>query len=134
MDTNIIDTNTYGFILNNIKLLNSNVNEKILKFYIDKIIQEITIKTNRIKFPNDLRYLVIDLANDAFAINTMNTTPDQKQAINSMSEGGRSVNFGIDSYSQTRFNLLLQQKLNDNEKLINRYRLVYKVVNPNAKN
>ena len=67
LDTNIIDTNTYSFILNNVKLLNSNMNEKILKFYIDKVIQEITIKTNRIKFPSDLRYLVIDLVNDAFA-------------------------------------------------------------------
>lgn len=134
MDTNIIDTNTYGFILNNIKLLNSNTNEQILKFYIDKTIQEITIKTNRIKFPADLRYLVIDLVNDAFAINSMNSDPTQNQMAKSMSEGDRRVDFGIDSYSQTRFNLLLQQKLADNEKLINRYRLMYKVVKPDAKN
>lgn len=134
MDTNIIDTNTYGFILNNIKLLNSNTNEQILKFYIDKTIQEITIKTNRIRFPADLRYLVIDLVNDAFAINSMNSDPTQNQTAKSMSEGDRRVDFGIDSYSQTRFNLLLQQKLADNEKLINRYRLMYKVVKPDAKN
>ena len=134
MDTRIIDTNTYGFIVNNIKLLNPDVNEEIIKFYIDKVIQEITTKTNRIKFPSDLKYLVIDLVNDTFAINKMNTNSQEAQSIKSMSEQDRKVDFGIDSYSQTRFNLLLQQKLEDNQKLINRYRLLYKVVDKNAEN
>ena len=134
MPTEIIDTSTNGFILNNIKLLNPDVKEEILKFYINKAIQEITIKTNRIKFPDDLRYLVIDLINDMFAINNMNTNSQEAQSIKSMTEQDRKVDFGLDSYSQTRFNLLLQQKLLDNEKLINRYRLMYKVVKPNAEN
>ena len=134
MDIKVIDTNTYGFIVNNIKLLNPDVNEEIIKFYIDKVIQEITIKTNRIKFPSDLKYLVIDLVNDTFAINKMNTNSQESQSIKSMSEQDRKVDFGIDSYSQTRFNLLLQQKLEDNQKLINRYRLLYKVVDKNAEN
>lgn len=134
MDSKIIDSNTYGFILNNVKLLNSEMDEKVLKYYIDKTIQEITTKTNRNKFPNDLRYLVIDLVNDAFAINNMNSATDQTQSIKSMSEGDRRVEFGIDSYSQTRFNLLLQQKLSENEKLINRFKLLYRVVKPNEQN
>lgn len=134
MPTEIIDTSTNGFILNNIKLLNPDVKEEILKFYINKAIQEITIKTNRIKFPDDLKYLVIDLVNDMLAINNMNTNSQEAQSIKSMTEQDRKVDFGLDSYSQTRFNLLLQQKLLDNEKLINRYRLMYKVVEPNAKN
>lgn len=134
MPTEIIDTSTNGFILNNIKLLNPDVKEEILKFYINKAIQEITIKTNRIKFPDDLKYLVIDLINDMLAINNMNTNSQEAQSIKSMTEQDRKVDFGLDSYSQTRFNLLLQQKLLDNEKLINRYRLMYKVVEPNAKN
>lgn len=134
MPTEIIDTSTNGFILNNVKLLNPDVKEEILKFYINKAIQEITIKTNRIKFPDDLRYLVIDLINDMFAINNMNTNSQEAQSIKSMTEQDRKVDFGLDSYSQTRFNLLLQQKLLDNEKLINRYRLMYKVVKPNAEN
>lgn len=134
MPTEIIDTSTNGFILNNVKLLNPDVKEEILKFYINKAVQEITIKTNRIKFPNDLKYLVIDLVNDMFAINNMNTNSQEAQSIKSMTEQDRKVDFGLDSYSQTRFNLLLQQKLLDNEKLINRYRLMYKVVKPNAEN
>lgn len=134
MPTEIIDTSTNGFILNNIKLLNPDVKEEILKFYINKAIQEITIKTNRIKFPDDLKYLVIDLINDTLAINNMNTNSQEAQSIKSMTEQDRKVDFGLDSYSQTRFNLLLQQKLLDNEKLINRYRLMYKVVKPNAEN
>ena len=134
MPTEIIDTSTNGFILNNVKLLNPDVKEEILKFYINKAIQEITIKTNRIKFPDDLKYLVIDLVNDMFAINNMNTNSQEAQSIKSMTEQDRKVDFGLDSYSQTRFNLLLQQKLLDNEKLINRYRLMYKVVKPNAEN
>lgn len=134
MPTEIIDTSTNGFILNNVKLLNPDVKEEILKFYINKAVQEITIKTNRIKFPDDLRYLVIDLINDMFAINNMNTNSQEAQSIKSMTEQDRKVDFGLDSYSQTRFNLLLQQKLLDNEKLINRYRLMYKVVKPNAEN
>lgn len=134
MPTEIIDTSTNGFILNNIKLLNPDIKEEILKFYINKAIQEITIKTNRIKFPDDLKYLVIDLVNDMLAINNMNTNSQEAQSIKSMTEQDRKVDFGLDSYSQTRFNLLLQQKLLDNEKLINRYRLMYKVVEPNAEN
>lgn len=134
MDIKVIDTNTYGFIVNNIKLLNPDVNEEIIKFYIDKVVKEITIKTNRVKFPSDLKYLVIDLVNDTFAINKMNTNSQEAQSIKSMTEQDRKVDFGIDSYSQTRFNLLLQQKLEDNQKLINRYRLLYKVVEKNAEN
>ena len=132
MPNEIIDANTYSFILNNTKLLNQNINEEILKFYINKAIQEITIKTNRIKFPSDLRYLVIDLINDTFAINNMNSNSSEMQTIKSMTEQDRKVDFGLDSYSQTRFNLLLQQKIEDNQKLINRYKLLYKVVNPDG--
>lgn len=132
MPNEIIDANTYSFILNNTKLLNQNINEEILKFYINKAVQEITIKTNRIKFPSDLRYLVIDLINDTFAINNMNSNSSEMQTIKSMTEQDRKVDFGLDSYSQTRFNLLLQQKIEDNQKLINRYRLLYKVVNPDG--
>ena len=40
------------------------------------------------------------------------------------------LNFGASSFSQTKMQLLIQQKLNDNEILIKRYRLLYKVVCP----
>ena len=55
MDSKIIDANTYDFILHNAKLMNKDYNEEILIFYIDKVINDITIKTNRNKFPTALK-------------------------------------------------------------------------------
>ena len=134
MDSKIIDANTYDFILHNAKLMNKDYNEEILIFYIDKVINDITIKTNRNKFPTDLKYLVVDLIGDLLDTNKVINNSSEQQGIQSLSENGRSVNFGMDSFSQSRFNMLLQQKISDNEKLINRYRLLYKVVNRNGEN
>jgi hypothetical protein len=44
-----------------------------------------------------------------------------------MSEDGRSINFGATEYEKTKMNLFLQQKLAQNETLLKRYRLLYKV-------
>ena len=132
MDTKIIDAPTYDFILHNVKLINKNYNEELLVFYTDKAIQDIVTKTNRNKFPEGLKYLVVDMITDILDINKANSTSSESQGIKSISEGDRKVDFGMDSYSQARFNLLLQQKITDNEKLINRYRLLYKVVDKNA--
>lgn len=133
MDSKIISSNTYNFILNNIRLLNQNIKEEILKFFIDKVINEIVIKTNRNKFPEDLRYLVIDIVNDLCAEYTSEIEPDSNNVIQSMSEDGRSVNFGASDFFKTKMQLILQQKLNDNEILIRKYRLLYKVVCPYGK-
>ena len=134
MDTKIIDEKTYDFILHSSKLINKDYNEEVLAFYIDKIINDIVIKTNRNKFPEGLKYLVVEMITDILDINKANTTSSESQGIKSISEGDRKVDFGMDSYSQARFNLLLQQKVLDNEKLINRYRWLYKVVDRNAEN
>lgn len=134
MNTKIIDAPTYDSILHNVKLINKDYDEELLIFYVDKVIQDIVIKTNRNKFPEDLKYLVVDMITDILDINKANDTSSESQGIKSISEGGRNVSFGMDSYSQARFNLLLQQKITDNEKLINRYRLLYKVVNKDGEN
>lgn len=133
MDSKIIKSDIYNFILNNIRLLNQNIKEEILKFFIDKVINEIVIKTNRNKFPEDLKYLVIDIVNDLCAEYTSEIEPDANNVIQSMSEDGRSVNFGASDFFKTKMQLLLQQKLNDNEILIRKYRLLYKVVCPYEK-
>lgn len=130
MDSKIIDSNTYDFILHNAKLMNKDYNEEILIFYIDKVINDITIKTNRNKFPIDLKYLVIDLIGDLLDVNKIITSSTENKGIKSLSENDRRVEFGLDSTSQSRFNVLLQQKLEDNRTLINRYKLLYKVVKP----
>ena len=134
MDSKIIDTKTYDFILRNAKLINKDFNEEILAYYIDKAINDVTIKTNRNKFPEGLKYLVVEMITDILDVNKANNSSSESQGIKSISEGGRNVSFGMSDYSLSRFNLLLQQKIADNEKLINRYRLLYKVVDRNAEN
>lgn len=127
MDSRIIDSETYNFMFVNIKALNSGISDELITFYIDKAVQEIVIKTNRNKFPIDLKYLAIDLVTDLFTLYKADTNPSDIQGIQSMSEDGRTVNFGINSYDVNKLNSLLTQKLKDNETLINRYRLLYKV-------
>ena len=71
--------------------------------------------------------MVIDLVNDIFSLHNADTNPLISQNIQNMSEDGRTVNFGINSYDREKLNLLLQQKIKDNETQINRYKLLYKV-------
>lgn len=137
-----INNELFKFILDNVKLL-LNIKERtekstdeekaayeytinILTLYINKLCKEIKIKTNRYKFPEDLKYLVIDLTVDAYNQYNIENNSDSNQVIQSMSETGRSVNFGTPDNIKTKFQLILQKQLNDNEKQINRYRLLYK--------
>ena len=127
MDNKIIDNQTYQFILQNVKLLNTNISDNLAEFFINKAITEIVIKTNRNKFPNDLKYLVVDMVNDFYMENKTISDVSNNQVIQSMSEDGRSVNFGLDDLSKMKLQAFIQQKLKDNETLINRYKLLYKV-------
>ncbi len=127
---NILDDELFDFIYNQILILNniskpdSNI-EEVIKYCINDICTQITIKTNRNKFPKDLKYLAIDLVNSAFNLYETDYNGTQ-QAIQSMSETGRSVTFGETDNQKTKYQLLIQQKLKDNEVLINRYRLLYR--------
>ena len=107
--------------------------KNLLTYYINEICNNISIKTNRTKFPEGLKYLAIELTNDAYEMYNSNTT-DNKQSIQSMSETGRTVNFGISDTWKTKYQILINRQLNDNEKLINRYRLLYKMRCPYEKN
>lgn len=149
MSNHVVDDKLFNFILDNVKTLR-NIEDlpenatpeqteeyekliNIISLFIDSTCQEIIIKTNRTKFPEDLKYLAIDIVNDMYGQFLSDTNPDANNVIQSMSEDGRSVNFGASSFSQTKMQLLIQQKLNDNEALIKRYRLLYKVVCPYEK-
>lgn len=128
-------TNTFNFIMSEvIKLLPNMETDKkpILEFYVRKICNDITIKTNRNSFPIGLKYLVVELALDAFEIYKADNT-DDKQVIQSMSETGRTVNFGDSDTWKTKYQILINKQLNDNEKLINRYRLLYRTRCPYEK-
>lgn len=127
---NILDTELFDFIYNKILTLNNitapeqNIT-KIIEYYINDVCTQITIKTNRNKFPKDLKYLAIGMINRAFNLYKSDTTSDN-QNIQSMSETGRSVTFGETDNQKTKYQLLINQELKDNELLINRYRLLYK--------
>ena len=125
---NIIDKDTFDFIREQVL---SSIEDKIpdietfVDYYINKICLDIVIKTNRNSFPKDLKYLVVELTKDAHAMYKSNSA-EANQTIQSMSETGRTVNFGISDTEKTKYQLLINRQLNDNEKLINRYKLLYK--------
>lgn len=140
----IIPEDLFNFILTNVKVL-LNIEEpsndaseeekakynnkiQILTIYINTFCQNVIIKTNRIKFPKGLRYLAITSTVDMYNqyINASSNSEDN-QVIQSMSETGRSVSFGVSDLLKIKFQLLIQQQINDNISLINSYKLLYKV-------
>lgn len=123
----IITAELMNFILDNVKLrleITDASKDSLLTLYINTLCQNITIRTNRKKFPEDLKYVVIDMVVDKFDVNKKDS---DIQNIQSMSENGRSVNYGVSSTTASRLNIIAQKQLDENDKLINRYRLVYKV-------
>lgn len=132
---NILSKDTFNFILEEVIKLLPEIKpgeKSILEFYINKICNDILIKTNRNSFPIGLKHLVIQLTLDAFEIYKADNIED-KQSIQSMSETGRTVNFGVSDTWKTKYQILINKQLNDNEKLINRYRLLYKTRCPYEK-
>ena len=97
----------------------------ILTLYIKAICQQILIKTNRRMFIPELKYVVIDLVNDKYN-NSNDLSSDSLQSIQSMSEAGRSVNFGVSNALTNKINLIVQKQLKDNDQMINQYKLLYK--------
>ena len=146
---NIIDEKLFEFIYSQVLLLNgvtipgadASQDEKnkyeqlknLLTYYINEICNNILIKTNRNTFPEGLKYLAVELTNNAYEMYNSNNT-DNNQTIQSMSETGRTVNFGVSDTWKTKYQILINRQLNDNEKLINRYRLLYKTRCPYEKN
>ena len=113
-------------ILLNVKVMKSigdSSYDNVLKLYIKLICEKILDRTNRRIFPKNLAYLVVDMVVDKYESNLPITNI---QWIQSMSETGRSVNFGVDSVTASKLNLLAQQKVNEYEILLGKYRLLYK--------
>jgi len=147
MDESIIDQETFLFIYENVCIFNNipysdtdieddNItgeNYKII-YLINKMVQEIVNLTNRHKFPEPLKYLVVDLVTNDYMVIKNEQTPDTNQNITSMSEAGRSISFGATSTWQTKYNKLLEQQMNDNIAQINKFKLLYKVECPYGKN
>ena len=110
---------------------NQDDKENLFKLYVDKATQTILNLTNRIKFPEPLRYIVLDLMNDFFDIakSKNNETPTTNTSdISSMSEAGRSISFGNQSatYYSTLISKHIDEQLEIRRKEIYRYRLLYR--------
>lgn len=113
-------------ILDGVKLIlniTDTSKDELFTLYIKILCTNILIKTNRRIFVPDLKYLVIDLV-----VNKFNTdTPDEEiQSIVSMTEYDRTVNFGVSNVLQTKLTLLAQKQLQENDILINKYKLLYR--------
>ena len=97
---------------------------QLLTLYIRMICENILIKTNRRIFPEPLKNVVINLVKDKFDSN--NTNNPELNSIKSMSEYDRTVSFGASSTLETRLNLIAQKQLDENEQLINKFKLLYR--------
>lgn len=137
---NEVSYEIFNFILDNVKLLigldelsdkateedkkqHKNTIDK-LTFYINYLCKQILIKTNRYNFPEDLKYLVINLTCDTYDLHMKPS--EENTEVQSVSETGRSVTFGTNDSYKTKFQMLIAKQIEDNEKQINRYRLLYK--------
>ena len=146
MDKSITDEETFLFIYKNVCLENNipytdeditddNItgeNYKII-YLINKMLMKIVILTNRQIFPKELKYLVVEMVNEDYSIIKSDTDPEYNQGIQSMSEAGRSVSFGSSDTWKAKYNLLMTQQLKDREQQINKFKLLYKVGCPYAK-
>ena len=126
-ENNGITQELINFILTNVKLMlgiEDASQDSLLTLYINIICHNFLIRVNRRVFPEKAKYLMIDLVKDKFDSN--NTTDPQLQAIQSMSEYDRTVNFGVTSTVANKLNLIAQKQLDNNEILINKFKLLYK--------
>lgn len=130
-----IEKDTYDFMLKNVNLLNKEISDSdLLNYFIDKTCTEIIIKTNRNKFPDALKFLVIDLVDEAIGLYTSTKQDAEKnQVVQSMSETGRSITYGTSDDWKTKYKLLLEKQMEDHKTMINRYKLLYKVGCPYEK-
>lgn len=147
MDESIIDQETFLFIYKNVCIFNNityqdsditnpdvtGENYKII-YLINKVVRQIVIMTNRVKFPADLKYLVVDMVQNTYSVITAEGDPSTNQNIASMSEAGRSVSFGATDSWKAKYNALLNQEITANNTLINKYKLLYKVECPYEQN
>lgn len=133
-----ITTELIQDILNSVKLvlnLEDTSKDNLLTLYIDIICNRLLIRTNRKVFVPDLKYVVVSLVENAYImyLNDLKGIGDitnSGKSIQSMSEAGRSVSFGATNVSgdlTNRLNQLAQKQIEENDLLINKFKLLYKI-------
>lgn len=122
-----VTSDLINFIIANVKLIHGitdTTQDNLLIAYTNIICNNLLIRTHRRMFDENMKYLVINLVADKFDVNNTNN-PDLK-AIQSLSEAGRSVNFGASNILTTRLNLIAHKQLDENESIIKEFRLLYR--------
>lgn len=95
-----------------------------LNLYAKILCNNILIYTNRKKLPEELKYVIVDLIVDRYSIDNQ---AQAGQFLQSMSEAGRSITYGTTQSAQTKLDLIARQQIAQNQAVLNRYRLVYKI-------
>lgn len=136
---NVITQELFDFIYKNVLIMldiqePDNATKQLITLYINSTCQNIVIKTNRTSFPEGLKYLVIEMVTDWYTVNKSNIDTESTQIVQSMSENGRSVNYTIPDNLKSKINLFIQKQLNEQDTLINRYKLLYRTRCPYEKN
>ena len=126
MNAKIVSDNLMNDIFLNVKLLLDKEfkDDNLLKLYINMICQDILIQTNRTVFPEDLKYLVVNLVAEKFDTSKSDT---ELQVVKSLTETDKSTEFELAGIQKTKLQLIVTKQLKQNETLINRYKLLYKV-------
>ena len=110
--------------------INTSVYDKLYKLYLDKAVQSLLNLTNRILFPKELQYIVLDMMNDFYAENLAksNISDEGNNYIKQIEEDGRSVTFGnkMELDYQAKISSDINFRLELRKKEIYRYRLLFK--------
>lgn len=112
-------------IVEYVKLTSTIDNDEVLRVYTEAICTNILIKTNRRMFTPELKYVVMTLVKDKFIEENTDINNDA-QSIQSMSEDGRTVNFGVSDLMKAKLNLLAEKQITENENIIGKFKLLYK--------
>lgn len=131
------DTNPDNSIEGDTSNSTNNNQDELYNLYIDKAVQSILNLTNRIRFPEPLKYVVLDMMNDFYKeyLRKDSSNDSNNNYIKQIEEEGRKVVFG--SMTELEYNSIVSSdianKLELRRKEIYRYRLLYKEVD-NGKN
>jgi hypothetical protein len=127
MEDNGITQELINFIVTNVKVIlgiTDTSKDSLLTLYATMLCNNVLIKLNRRRFPEALKYVMVDLVKDKFDSN--NKEDPELKAIQSMTEYDRSVSLGASDVLKARLNLIAKQQLDANEQVINRFKLLYK--------
>ena len=109
------------------------VNDDLFNLYARKAVRSILNLTNRIKFPPELKYMVLDIMNDYYSEKSakslvINTESNASGSIKEIEEDGRKVIYqdNSDTTINSLISLDIANRLDMRKREIYRYRLLYK--------